>query len=145
MSNTPLLWCTGRMWVVVAGSISPAGTSCTTCGALLTGTPQAVPAPAANAASSAVASKGRRRPVIPPRSCGLDRCQRQLHHETGTPLRHLLDPDAPTVQPRVLGDQRQAEAGPLAGAAPSGTRAPREALEDQLPLLRRHPGPSSST
>ena len=69
----------------------------------------------------------------------------EADHEAGAGLAvgTVLDPHLAAVQAHVLGDEGQAEADPVAAAAaPAGpARAAGEAVEDEVAVLGRDPGP----
>jgi len=66
---------------------------------------------------------------------------RKFDDEAGAGRLGVLDPDAPVVEPDVLGHERESQPEPVAAAPVAGLRrASEEPLEDALPVLGRDTG-----
>src|SRR5690606_27724564 len=78
--------------------------------------------------------------ALAPASLGLLR--RQFDHEAGAllPVRPVLDPDRSTVQPDVLGDEREPQPDPVDAAPVASGRPAVEPEEDRLAVVGRHAG-----
>ena len=102
-------------------------------GVPLVGMPQAAVAPATSTAAAEASSRRRLTSVL--QVATSPEAKRQLDDEPRPAAGGVLDPHRAAVEPHVLGDQRQPEAGAVARCPLAGPAAPVEALEEVVALV----------